>query len=81
MFEPFGTMFKIRPFEETIHRLRRPVECVHCAAVFPLSDLLEGELDEGCCPACHTIAEDYWKHRPHQEVPDEDENDYGREIF
>ena len=52
--------------------LNKPmVICVWCNAKFPLSDLLEGELEEEICPRCKTTAAEYWAHRPHQKFTKE----------
>lgn len=62
-FVPFATMFKLdRPDGGT-------VECVACSAMFPLSDLLEGELEEDHCPKCRNHASSYWRRFRHRPVP------------
>lgn len=63
-FVPYATMFKVSgPDSGT-------VECVSCHAVFPLEDLMDGELEEDECPVCDTSAEEYWDDKDHLQTPD-----------
>jgi len=64
-FLPYATMFKLDGPDSAV------VECVACRAQFPLSDLLQSELEENCCPKCHTSARAYWHSRLHRPVPDD----------
>jgi len=62
-FVPYATMFKLdRPDAGT-------VECVACNAMFPLVDLLSGELEEIHCPKCRSYAPTYWRRFRHRVVP------------
>jgi len=64
-FIPYATMFKLdSPDSQT-------VECVACQAQFPLSDLLQCELEEYFCPKCHSHAAAYWRRFRHRPVPAE----------
>ncbi len=61
-FVPLATMFKLgEPDSST-------VECVKCKAMFPLSDILSGELEEDECPRCMTTVGMYWTGKPHRKV-------------
>lgn len=59
-FIAYGTMFKLEGPDSTL------VECVQCGDLYPLKDLLEGELREDCCPNCGTTAERYWSNTEHR---------------
>lgn len=59
-FLPFPTMFKLS------HPDSSTVECVACGAMFPLEDLLSGELEEDECPHCMENKSTYWARRPHR---------------
>lgn len=64
-FLPYATMFKLFEIDSSA------VECVACNAMFPLSDLLSGELEEDKCPKCHNHAAQYWRRFRHRVVPKE----------
>lgn len=62
-FHPYDTMFKLSGPDSLT------VECIACRAMYPLQDLLEGELNEEDCPSCHTTASMYWAGKTHQTTP------------
>ncbi len=64
-FVPYATMFKLSEADSGT------VECVACNAMFPLSDLLSGELEENHCPECRNYADSYWRRFRHRVVPTE----------
>ena len=65
-FVHFATMFKLDgPDSDT-------VKCIACQAQFPLSDLLDCELEEDQCPKCRNYADSYWRRFRHRAVPKED---------
>lgn len=66
-FIPYATMFKIAASD--VNGCHKVVECVNCRGLFPLSDLLSGELEENHCPACGVSGVEYWRDKPHQVVP------------
>lgn len=72
-FTPYATMFKIANGD--VNGCHKVVECVSCRGLFPLADLLSGELNEDHCPACNTHSSQFWKGRPHRPVPKG--NEYG----
>lgn len=66
-FVEYGTLFKLEhPSETTVCTL---VYCLNCGAPFPLSDLMEGELEENVCPSCKMTAAEYFQGKPHRRVP------------
>ncbi len=69
LFKPYATMFKSSHIDSTT------VECVACQAMYPLSDLLSGELNEEDCPQCNTMASMYWFDKPHQPLPPQSDTD------
>ncbi len=64
-FVPLATMFKLVDPDSSA------VECVKCGTMFPLSDLLSGELEEDECPRCLTTSGMYWTGKPHRKVDEE----------
>ncbi len=62
-FKPFATMFKSWNVDSQV------VECVSCRKMYPLSDLLAGELNEEDCPLCLMTASEYWADKPHRPLP------------
>jgi len=62
-FKDFATMFKVSHVDSTV------VECVSCATMYPLSDLLAGALEEEACPHCQVTAVEHYTNRPHQALP------------
>ncbi len=64
-FHDYATMFKVSHVDSSV------VECVSCATMYPLSDLLAGELNEESCPHCQVTAFAHYANRPHQELPPE----------
>lgn len=62
-FTPYETMFKLPEPDSLV------VECVNCAAMYPVKDLLSGELEETHCPACNEMASLYWKNMKRRPVP------------
>lgn len=62
-FRPWATMFKLDRVDG------KTVECESCHAMFPLSDLLCGELEENQCPRCGVTADEYWRGRVCRVVP------------
>jgi len=65
-FLPFATMFKLEEPGKSL--APRCVACVSCGAMYPLSDLLGGELNEDECPHCKVRATDFYCHQPHQRI-------------
>lgn len=68
-FLPYATMFKLSGVDSST------VECVQCNAMYPLSDILIGELNEEDCPRCNTTAGMYWADKPHQELSPQSDTD------
>lgn len=76
-FTPYNTMFKlpVQGVDEgwtddpEFCGKRDTVLCVSCASSFPLTDLLEAELEENECPTCKVTSDQYWKGRLHRRVP------------
>ena len=68
-FKPYATMFKSSHVDSTV------VECVSCKTMYPLSDLLDGELNEEDCPHCEVTAAEHYADRPHQPLPPQSDTD------
>lgn len=68
-FLPYATMFKLSEVDSST------VECVQCMAMYPLSDILTGELNEEDCPRCNTTAGMYWTDKPHQKLSPQSDTD------
>ena len=56
-------------FPYIVSMVPRTVVCVNCSSSYPLKDLLSGDLEEDQCPSCKMWSPQYWKDKPHQEVP------------
>jgi DNA-directed RNA polymerase subunit RPC12/RpoP len=64
-FVPFATIFKLDPPGESP---RNTVRCLSCGEQYPLTDLLEGELNDDQCPECGRWALDYWRDKIYRSV-------------
>jgi len=68
-FTPYATLFKLEPYPDGTGKGAELVACLACNELFLLTELLSGELEEDHCPHCGIAAGEFWKGKPHLEVP------------
>ncbi len=67
-FTRYATMFKLEP----VGSMPPEVACVNCSRLYPLSDLMAGEINEEDCGACGMTARVFYRGVPHRRVPEDD---------
>jgi hypothetical protein len=68
-FRPYRTMFKV---ERECLEVPAEVACVNCGHLYPLADLLGGELNEELCGACGVGATLFYQNMPSRPLPPDD---------